>query len=220
MLQPATIKFLQALADTNHKPWFDAHRSEYEAARMDFIDFVQHVIDKFSEKEPKIGHLRAKDCLFRINRDVRFSKDKSPYKRNFAASINAEGKKSPKAGYYLHVEPGNSFVGGGVWQPLPEHLAKIRQEIDYNLQDFEKLVKNAKFQKLYGGLSVEEGQFLSRVPKGYEPDNPAAEYLKHKSFVAMAAVSDAQLTGKGLLKQVTDAFEAIKPLNDFINEAF
>lgn len=219
MIQPATIQFLKGLQKNNNKPWFDAHRPAYEAAKANFAAFIDELIAKHSKKDPTIADQVGKNCMFRINRDVRFAKDKSPYKRNFAASIAQGGKKSPLAGYYFHMEPGGAFVGGGIWQPEPDKLAKVRQEIDYNLADFKKIVESKKFKSLYGGLSREEGVALSRVPKGYEADNPAAEYLKLKSFIAMVPLTDADLTSKDLSKKVLTAFETIQPLIDFINEA-
>ncbi|MGJ7030775.1 DUF2461 domain-containing protein [Niabella hirudinis] len=217
MIQQATLKFLEALKYNNNKPWFDAHRKEYENAREDFAGFVDSLIAAFGKTEPSILHLKAKDCMFRINRDVRFSKNKEPYKSNFGAYINAEGKKSVKAGYYFHLEPGGSFTGGGLWQPMPVELARIRQEIDYNLPEFEKILETKKFKDTYGKLSVEEGQVLSRVPKGYEPDNPAAAYLKLKSYTALTGLPDTQLIAKSLLPTTVKAFQVLQPLIAFIN---
>lgn len=219
MLQPSTIKFLKDLKLNNNKPWFDENRKQYEAARQNFAAFIDQVIQTFAKKDPTIAHLKAKDCMFRINRDIRFSKDKTPYKTNFGAFINSEGKKSMTAGYYFHLSPGDSFAGGGMWQPPVEVLAKLRQEIDYNLKDFKKILSSKKFKETYGGLSVEEGQVLQRVPKGYEPDNPAAEYLKFKSFVAIRNINDDSLIGKSLSAQLHSAFEALMPLNAFLNNA-
>src|SRR5689334_13212529 len=131
MLQSTTIKFLKDLKKNNTKEWFDKNRKVYEAAKKDFTDFVQTMIDKFGKKDESIAAIVAKDCLFRINRDIRFSKDKSPYKTNMGASINKGGRMTMNtAGYYFHLEPGNCFVGGGLWQPEPDALKKIRQEID------------------------------------------------------------------------------------------
>ncbi|MBZ4189732.1 DUF2461 domain-containing protein [Niabella beijingensis] len=217
MIQKSTLKFLATLKNNNNKPWFDANRKAYEAARADYAGFIEALIAAFGKSEPSITHLTAKDCLFRINRDVRFSKDKSPYKSNFGAYINPEGKKSLKAGYYLHLEPGGSFIGGGLWQPMPAELAKIRQEIDYNLPEFEKVLHSKKFRDIYGGLTVEEGQVLSRVPKGYEPDNPAAAYLKYKSFTALANLPDTELTSASLLTTAVKAFQTLQPLVRFLN---
>ena len=138
MLQSSTLKFLKDLSKNNNKPWFDAHRKQYEDAKTDFANFVQSVIDRHGKKDKGIAHLKAKDCTFRINRDVRFSKDKSPYKNNMGAYMNPEGKKSILGGYYFHCQPGQSFVGGGLWMPMPAELSKVRQEIDYNLDAFKK----------------------------------------------------------------------------------
>lgn len=218
MLQSSTLKFLKDLKKNNNKPWFDNHRKEYEIAKADFAAFIQAVIDKHAKNDPSIKSLVAKDCMFRINRDVRFSKDKSPYKTNFGAYINSGGKKSILAGYYFHCEPGQGFTGGGLWMPMPPELNKVRQEIDYNFADFKKIVASKKFKSVYGDLSRDAEYVLTRVPKGYEADNPAAEYLKLKSFVALTTLKDSDLSSKELVKKTVTAFEALKPLIEFINE--
>src|SRR5215210_2309026 len=130
MLEPQTLRFLAQLKKNNNREWFEKHRREYEAARIDFQNFIQLVIDDLGRKDTTVAGLQARDCLFRINRDVRFSKDKSPYKVNFGASIKREGKKSAYAGYYFHLEPGQSFAGGGLWMPGAPAVKKVRQEID------------------------------------------------------------------------------------------
>ncbi|MCW3117585.1 MAG: hypothetical protein JWM28_1667 [Chitinophagaceae bacterium] len=219
MLLVSTLKFLKDLKKNNNKPWFDAHRKEYENAKADFAGFIDELIKKHGKKDETISHLKAKDCMFRINRDVRFSKDKSPYKCNMGAYINRGGKKSLFGGYYFHCEPGKSFVGGGLWMPMPSELHKIRQEIDYNLSDFKKIVESKKFKSVYHTVSRDAEYTLSRIPKGYEADNPAAEYLKLKSVVATASVPDSTLTSKELSKKITTAFETLQPLLEFINHA-
>ena len=219
MIQLSTLKFLKDLKKNNNKPWFDLHRKEYEKAKADFSAFVQAVIDKHGKKDKTISQLKAKDCMFRINRDVRFSKDKSPYKTNIGAYINRGGKKSLFGGYYFHCEPGQSFMGGGLWMPMPPELNKVRQEIDYNLNDFKKILSSKKFKSVYKDLSRSEEYVLSRVPKGYEPTNPAADYLKMKSFVALTNLKDSDLTSKNLINKTVEAFEALQPLVEFINEA-
>lgn len=219
MLQTSTIKFLKDLRKNNNKPWFDINRSRYEAARDDFAQFIQALIDKHGANDKTIAALKAKECMFRINRDIRFAKDKSPYKSNFGASINKGGKKSMLAGYYFHFEPGRSFVGGGMWQPMPEDLRKVRQEIDYNYDAFKKLIGQKKFKSTYGDLDHSAEYALSRVPKGYEPDNPAAEYLKLKSFIAFHPLSDDDLASKTLIKKSVEAFATLQPVLSFLNEA-
>lgn len=219
MIQSSTLTFLRQLKKNNTKAWFDVHRKEYEAAKKDFEQFVQQVIDQHAKKDPSLAGMVAKSCMFRINRDVRFSKDKSPYKTNFGAFINKGGKKSPLAGYYFHLEPGGAFCGGGMYMPEPPVLAKIRQEVDYNLPAFCKIVGSAAFKKQYGGLSASDEYRLTRVPKGYEADNPAAEFLKLKSFVALQNLNDKTLVSKDLVKTTMAAFSALQPLVYFLNTA-
>lgn len=220
MLQSSTIKFLKDVKKNNNKPWFEKNRKVYEEAKADFARFIQAVIDQHGKKDVSIKTLVAKDCMFRINRDVRFSKDKSPYKSNFGASINKGGRKAMNsAGYYFQVQPNRNFAGGGIWMPEPNELKKVRQEIDYNYSDFKKIISNKKFKSVYGDLDRSAEFLLSRVPKGYEPDNPAAEYLKLKSFVAISFFSDSDLTSKDLVKKTVAAFEALQPLIGFINNS-
>ena len=219
MLQPATLKFLRDLKKNNNKPWFDAHRPQYESAKKDFEVFIQEVITKHGKNDPDIKDIIAKNCLFRINRDVRFSKDKSPYKSNMGAYISKGGKKSPYSGYYFHCEPGQSFIGGGIWQPEPDKIKKVRQEIDYNWDEFKKIIGSKKFKSIYEDLSTGDEMSLSKVPQGFEKDNPAAKYLKLKSWVAMRDIKDADLTSKGLLKLTLDTFETLLPLLRFLNRA-
>lgn len=219
MLQASTLSFLKQLAKNNNKPWFDVNREKYDEAKKDFENFIQALIEQFGKKDPSIAALTAKSCLFRINRDIRFSKDKTPYKKNFAASINKGGKKSVFAGYYFHLEPGNSFVGGGIWMPMPAETQKIRQEIDYCYDEFKKIIHSKNFAGIYAGLDREDEIRLANVPKGYTKDNPAAEFLKLKSWVAMSSFTDTALTSKTLLKQSVEAFSAIRPLIEFLNRA-
>jgi uncharacterized protein (TIGR02453 family) len=220
MIQTATLKFLKDLRKNNNKPWFDSHRSQYEAARADFGNFIQKVIDTYGKKDAGIKHLVAKDCMFRINRDIRFSKDKTPYKTNLGASINKGGKQATATGgYYFHLQPGEAFCGGGIWMPDPVFLKKIRQEIDYNFKEFKSIIGSKKFKSVYGDVSHDKEFKLSRVPKGYEPDNPAADYLKLKSYIATIDIKDSDLTSKDLLKKTMTAFETLKPMLDFMDHA-
>lgn len=219
MLEPQTLKFLSGLKKNNNKPWFEAHRAPYEAARIDFQNVIQLVIDDLARTDTTIAGLQARDCLFRINRDIRFSNDKTPYKTAFGASIKREGRKSPYAGYYFHLEPGKSFVGGGLWMPEPAAVKKMRQEIDYNWPEFQGLITDKKFKTVYGDVYKGSDVSLSKAPKGYEPDHPAILYLKLKSFIAEAPVADAELTTAALHRNTVTAFKALHPLLQFINRA-
>ncbi|RYZ51568.1 MAG: DUF2461 domain-containing protein [Chitinophagaceae bacterium] len=217
MLEPQTLRFLTALKKNNNKPWFDANRAQYEAARIDFSNFIQLVIDGLQKSDTTITGLTARDCLFRINRDIRFSKDKTPYKANFGASIKRGGRKSGFAGYYFHLEPGQTFAGGGLWMPEAPALKAVRQEIDYNWDEFRDILEEKSFQKIYGDLYKSTEVSLSTMPKGYEKDHPAATYLRLKSFIAEVRISDEELTRGSLHKKTLAAFEAIQPLLNFIN---
>jgi uncharacterized protein (TIGR02453 family) len=217
MLKTTTLKFLKALKKNNNKPWFDANRSAYEDAKADFEKFIQKVIDQHSRKDSDLKNLIAKKCMFRINRDVRFSKDKAPYKKNFAASMDKGGKKSGLAGYYFHLEPGNSFIGAGIWQPEPDRLKKIRQEIDYCADELRKILTSAKFKSVFKGLYTGEDVQLKKVPHGFEKDNPAAEYLKFRSWMVLKEITDAELNSTALLKKTLDAFSLAHPFIKFLN---
>src|SRR5258706_6428020 len=140
MLQPATIKFLKDLKKNNNKPWFEKNKLIYLDAKEDMEAFVQQVIDGLGKIDPDIAPLLPKDCVYRIYRDVRFSKDKTPYKTNMGASLNRGGKKMPTAGYYFHCEPGRNLAGGGLWMPQAPELGKVRQEIDYNFAQWQKIL--------------------------------------------------------------------------------
>lgn len=219
MLQPSTLTYIKDLTNNNNKPWFDEHRGRFEQAKSDFEKLVENLISTFGKVDLDIAPLQAKDCVFRQYRDIRFSKDKTPYKHHMGASFDRGGKKSGFAGYYLHVQPGNhSMAGGGIWMPEAAPLKKIRQEIDYNWEEFSSILNEPSFKKIYGDL--EQGEYrLSREPKGYEKDNPAIEYLKLKSLVATQSLADDELVSKNILKKIVAAFSALMPLIKFINRS-
>lgn len=210
------LDFLTRLSKNNNKEWFDAHKKEYEALRKEWIDFVSEGIQAFGTFDSAMLDLDPKKCIFRINRDVRFSKNKDPYKNNFGMSLSSGGKASDFCGYYLHIQPGECFIAGGAYQPMPEKLAAIRQEIDYNLDAFQKILSAKEFKSQFGSLS---GDKLSRPPKGYDADNPAVEYLKHKGFIAYRKVDDKALMDPNFMKEFVRSGKAMKPLIDFLNEA-
>jgi uncharacterized protein (TIGR02453 family) len=210
------LDFLSRLAKHNNKEWFDANKKEYDSLRKEWIGFVGDSIQAVSTFDQSILNLDPKKCIFRINRDIRFSKDKSPYKNNFGMSLNPAGKGQDFCGYYLHIQPGNCFIAGGAYMPSPEKLAAIRQEIDYNFDRFQNIVTAKSFKSLFSKLG---GDTLVRPPKGYEADNPAITYLKHKGFIAQQPLADKVLSDPGFLKQLVKTTQAIKPLVDFLNEA-
>jgi uncharacterized protein (TIGR02453 family) len=219
MLQTSTLKFLNQLKKNNNKPWFEANRKAYESAKQDFESFIASILSALGKTDEMIADLKAKECMFRINRDVRFSKDKSPYKTNMGASIKRGGKKSIFAGYYFHLEPGKSFAGGGMWMPDPVTTKKIRQEISYCHDEFKSIISTRKFKSVYGDLDKDKEFSLINLPKGYEQDDPAGDYLRLKSWIATNEITDAEITSKGLTKKVVDSFLTLQPLLNFINRS-
>jgi uncharacterized protein (TIGR02453 family) len=218
MLQASTLKFLKDLKKNNNKPWFEKNKSYYLDAKDDVELFVARVIEEFGKKDADIAPLQPKDCTYRIYRDVRFSKDKTPYKTHMGAYLNRGGKKMPTAGFYLHIEPGRNMAGGGLWMPPAPDLSKVRQEIDYNLKEWTKILGDRAFKKAFPE-GLETTEILSRPPKGYEAENPAIEFLKLKSFVVTGTFTDAEMQSRSLLKNVLKTFETMKDFVHFLNRS-
>ena len=219
MLQPTTTKFLKDLKKNNTKEWFDVNRKIYELAKQDFLALTTEVLKGIALKDETLAHIDPKKCVFRINRDVRFSKDKSPYKTNMGMSLAKGGKNGMSAGYYFHLEPGACFIGGGLYMAMPEEVKKLRQEIDYNWSEFNKIITNKKFVETFASLDKSAEFTLVRPPKGYDETNPAIEYIKLKSWIAGASLQDEDLQDKSLAQKIITTFENLKPLIDFINRA-
>lgn len=215
MIQSSTIKFLKDLQKNNNKIWFDKNRGQYENAKADILLLTEQVIKAIAAFDKPIGSLEARNCTFRINRDVRFSKNKDPYKNNMAAYFNKDGKKGLGAGYYLHIEPGKSFIAGGIWVPEPPVLAGIRQEIDYGFKEWHRIINDKSFRKNFTeGI---QGESLTRLPKGYDSDNPAIEFIKKKSFIVTRNFTDSEVQSKTFVKDVAATFKVMKPMIDFLN---
>lgn len=220
MLHPKTIQFLTKLKKNNSREWFNEHRNEYDAAKENFIELVNQILSQAGKFDQDLSLLTFKDCIFRINRDVRFSKNKDPYKNNMAAYFVKGGKKSWLAGYYFHCEPGGkSFIGGGLYGGEPDQIKKVRQEIDYNWEEFKGILGHKTFKKTFGDLSRQEGMSLIREPKGYEKDNPAIDYIKLKNFIVSVPVADEELTDQKLVKKIITCFATMQPLLQFLNRA-
>lgn len=212
-----SLKFLKQLAKNNNKEWFDVNRKTYEVCKTEFETLVKSVIDKCTIFDNGLLNLEAKKCMFRINKDVRFSKDKSPYKTNMGASINPGGKKSMVPGYYIHIEPGKSFLAGGCYQPMPETLAAIRQEIDYNSAEFKKILSSKDFKSYFKELSQEDK--LKTAPKGYDKNHPDKELLQHKHFIVMHHLKDEDVLNKNFPSYASKVFKAMLPLNLFLRRS-
>jgi uncharacterized protein (TIGR02453 family) len=219
MIQKQTIEFLSNLRENNNKDWFEDHKADYKDSHQNFLEFTQVLIDGLSAFDEGIrnSHLEAKKCVMRIFRDVRFSKDKSPYKSNFFAYINKGGKKSPFGGYYLNLEPGASFFGGGIYMPESKVLASIRHEINFNFPEWLKVVEDKKLLDYFG--EIKPSGKLSRPPKGYEKDDPAIEWLKFKGFYTQKNLSDQEVLDDNSQEMMMAGYQAVKPLVDFINQS-
>ncbi|MCX6291218.1 MAG: DUF2461 domain-containing protein [Bacteroidetes bacterium] len=219
MIQKSTLDFLKQLKKNNNKDWFDANKEKYLAAKQNIDAMTTELIRSFSSIDKNIAGLKAKDCVFRIYRDVRFSKNKSPYKTNMGAIINAGGKKMMTAGFYIHIEPGKSFLAGGLWMPPSDQVKKIRQEIDYNGKQLRKILAQKEFKKYFGSLDDSEEYKLSRPPKGYDKDHPDVELLKLNSYIVWHEYNEKQIMSKTFLKEITKGAKTLKPFLDFLNTA-
>ncbi|MBC8100061.1 MAG: DUF2461 domain-containing protein [Armatimonadetes bacterium] len=212
-LQP-TLDFLRDLRSNNTREWFEANRKRYDAAKSAVEALARDLIAQFTPIESDLGALAPKDCLFRINRDVRFSADKTPYKTNMGMVIGRGGRKGDGRSYYLHIEPdGNSFIGGGVYAPSPEQLRAIREEIATHPQRLQNILNAPDFVGYYGTL---QGDTLKTMPKGYPADHPSAALLKHKTWVALHPLSDEQLLSDSFSAYYLAACAALKPLEAYL----
>ena len=211
------LDFLAALRQNNNKAWMGTHKAAYQQARNTLLDVTDSLIKGMGPLDESVADLAPKQCIFRINRDIRFSKNKSPYKTNMGVFLAPEGKNSGYAGYYLHIEPeGKSFIAGGMYQPTSAALKKIRQEIDYHADALLRVLSAPRFKQLFGAL---QGEKLKKTPQGYEAAHPQAELLKMKSYLVTHPVTDSAVTQKDFLSQVLEVFQAMIPLNKFLNTA-
>jgi len=208
---------LEQLQENNNKPWMDMHKPAYQQARNTVLAIADCLIKGLTTSEPALGQLLPKDCVFRINRDIRFSKDKTPYKSYMGLYIAQGGKKSDYAGYYLHIAPHDqSFIAGGLYQPEPAVLKQVRQEIDYNAVALSNILDEPRFKKLFGDL---QGEKLQRAPKDYPTHHPHIEWLKLKSFTALHLLTDSKVIQPGFVDHTLATFQALQPLNQFLNTA-
>ena len=211
------IKFLKAIAKNNNREWFEKNKPKYLEAKLTFEDFLEELHKELLTFDESLAGLNPRKQGFRIYRDVRFSKDKRPYKVNMGAGFSEHGKMEQEPGYYIHIEPGKSFIAGGLYMPDVENLSKIRQEIDYNTEAFLKILNDKKFKKLFPTL----GDFdkLKKAPKGYPKDHPHIDLLKHKSYIVTHNFTDKEVLDKKFAKKAAEVAEVIKPFNDFLRAA-
>lgn len=215
-IEKATFDFLNNLKENNNREWFQDHKSEYEAALQNVTSFIEQIIVKLSGLDPHINkEISAKKCLFRIYRDVRFSKNKDPYKSWFAAGISVDGRKLAGPEYYIHIEPNGTFIAVGYWRPEKNHLEAIRQEIDYSAEEFFNALKKGGWKA--EDLSSEDK--LQRPPAGYAADNEHIELLKHRSFILSTNLSRKEMESSKALETVISSYATMIPFKEFIHQA-
>jgi uncharacterized protein (TIGR02453 family) len=210
------FSFLNDLALNNNRDWFNEQKEHYLVLKNDFEVFTNKLIPKISEIDSSIGAITAKDSIFRIYRDVRFSANKDPYKTHFGTYISNGGRKSKMAGYYLHLQPGGSFIAAGAFQPLPNILNEIRYEIFDNVDEFRKIIDNKAFKKYFSGLNGDKGKI---VPKGFPKDFDQIELIKYKSYEIIHVLNDNIFLSDKLESYILDVIKAALPFNQFINRA-
>jgi uncharacterized protein (TIGR02453 family) len=207
------LHFLSNLSLNNERTWFEGHKGAFEKARLTFEKLVDELIRRLSAFEETTG-LTAKDCVMRIYRDIRFSKDKTPYKTWMAALIAPGGRRSGQCGYGLHLGPNNTMAGGGLWEPRPEQLALFRQAIDRDSRAFSDLIEAPEFVRTFGGL---RGEKLKGAPRGYAKDHPAAEMLKLKEVYVVRSFPDRAVIADDFVDQLVATFRVMKPFLDYLN---
>lgn len=211
--------FLEALKKNNNTEWFHSQKKAYEAYKKWYHGTIAAVLEELKKWDPSLEPLEPKNCTFRINRDIRFSKDKSPYKTNIGMWFTHDKSQKNSPGYYIHYEKGASFIAGGVWCPEPEQLKKIRKEIEFFYEDLDEIVHEKSFATQYKSLSREEGNVLKKAPKDTDPNHPGIEFLKLKSFTAATPIADDQFLDSDFGKKIARDLAVLKPLNDFLRRA-
>lgn len=209
-----TLNFLTQLRVNNNKEWFDTHRDDYEEARAAFIDVLGELMMRFSEVD-QLPIFEAKDLMFRINRDVRFSKDKSPYKSSMSALFGPDGRKSTSCYYYISIEPdGHSMVASGLKSPDPKVLKTIRDAIAENAQPLRDIIEAGSFVRMFGGL---QGDQLKTVPRDYDKDHPDVDLLRYKEFMASRHFSDVEIVHDDFVDEVLTTCRELKPLTHYFH---
>ena len=214
MIAKETISFLRELEKNNDRDWFQANKSRYDAANANVVAMADQLIGMIAKFDPAVVGLDPRRCVFRIYRDVRFSKDKSPYKTNLGAAISPGGKMAP--GYYFHIQPKMYFSAAGKHMPDAAEMLRVRQAISTNAGEFRKIVEGKRFRERFGEL---HGDRLSRPPKGFSPVDPAVEYLKLKSFTVAENFDESEALSAEYPKMLAESFKAAFPFVAFLREA-
>ncbi|MGO4818187.1 DUF2461 domain-containing protein [Flavobacterium sp. W22_SRS_FP1] len=219
MLSKDSLQFIEDLKNNNNRDWFLDNKKKYDVFKKDYHQLVADFLDAMKPLDPSLEMLEVKNCTFRINRDIRFSKDKSPYKSHLGVWLSSGTKGQNRAGYYVHIEKGASFIAGGFYAPEAEDLKKIRKEIAYFYEDLEEILNEKNFKKEFGDFDRNEKSILKNGPKGYEKDHPAIETLKLKSFETSQPFDISEVAKKDFVSKMSKKLILLKPLNEFINRA-
>jgi uncharacterized protein (TIGR02453 family) len=219
MITKEAIQFIDDLKANNNTEWMHANKKRYDNYKKDYHLFIASVLEEMKPLDKSLDQLEIKNCTFRINRDIRFSKDKQPYKTNIALWLSTNKNRKNSPGYYIHFEKGSSFIAGGVWCPEANELKNIRKEIAFFYDDLEAIVNNSTFKKEFKEITREESNLLKKAPKGYEPNHPAIEFLKLKSYTCSQKIDDKLFLDKDFSKKIAEKLIALKPLNEFLNRA-
>lgn len=214
-MNTALFKFLNELKTNNSREWFQDHKKQFDTLRDEFTDVVRQLIERISGFDAEISDLDPKSCVYRIYRDIRFSTDKTPYKTHFGACMTGYGgRTSPYAGYYIHLEPGNSLLAGGVWCPPAPLLKKLRKDIYDNINEFTEIIEDKTFKKTFPEL---EGEMLKRMPEGFPADSPYDYILKHKDFTVSSLKPETFFQTDNWIDQAVEDFRKLYPFNRFLN---
>ena len=216
MIEKSTLDFLKKLKKNNDRTWFNDHKDEYVDALANFTDLVAILLHNISGFDESLIGVQPKECLFRIYRDVRFSKDKSPYKTWLSASMKGGGKNEIFPGYYIHLEPGNTYLGGGIWHPPKETLQNIREYFVDHHTEFEKIVFGKTYKNHFGEMG---GEQLKTAPKGYPKDHPQIRWLRYKDFLAGCSKNDVDMTSEKIIPGFTEDYKAMFPFINFLRKA-
>ena len=219
MLSKDSLQFLDDLKANNNRDWFLDNKKRYEVFKKDYQQLVSDFLDAMKPLDSSLEMLEVKNCTFRINRDIRFSKDKSPYKDHIGVWLSSGAKGKNRSGYYVHIARSGSFIAGGFYCPEAEDLKKVRKEIAYFHEDLEEIINNKNFQKEFGDFDRNEKNLLKNPPRGYEKDHPAIEFLKLKSFETSQKFDINEVIKEDFVSKMTKKLIVLKPLNDFINRA-
>jgi len=219
MLSKDTLQFLEDLKANNNRDWFLDNKKRYEVFKKDYHQLVTDFLNAMKPLDPSLEMLEVKNCTFRINRDIRFSKDKSPYKSHLGVWLSSGTKGQNRSGYYVHIEKGGSFIAGGLYCPEAEDLKKVRKEIAYFHEDLEEILNEKDFKREFDDFDRNEKNTLKNPPRGFEKEHPAIELLKLKSFESSQKFDIAAVSKKDFVAVMSTKLLALKPLNDFINRA-